>query len=652
MNDQIQEIPRHSPVYPLPSDYPDLTEDGRRLARINATRQWLIKGGTIEERASRLIASTWFFDTHYLHPDPEDNFDPGFYDSEPLPTPAYHWTLSRMWVHPRSAVVAPRGGAKTSHIKKDTLLRIVSAPKYSIVYATSTHENSRSVGQSLKDQAYENRRINDDFAPAFDVRRLKPGRGEKMTATEHFHLNNLSSVRCVSAGTRVRGVRPRVFKLDDPEYDETGSTSMDQIRAYMERLLFKLALPMTFRPDCFVHWVGTFVSKRHYLWQAMETVADPTHPGRMAAVDPRFNLWERAHIYAAWNDPETGALVSCWPQMWPATPAEKERLNLPPSTISIQEMREIMGPAAFNAEMQGLPGNAAELLFKRDTDPKGRHSYWFEEVDHLVNESPISSSTLICWHDPDGTLNRVPLREFLQENRTFITVDTAFTETASSDRRVAHLMAITPKNVLFSLDMWSDRRNDNELLKQTFAMAQRWQARYIFVEVVRESLKLYQRFQHVIQTRMTENFKLAYVPGLEPLRPGSTSKTDKISMLDARFDHALVKLPTFKAHTANPAYARFFDQIDSFNPSAPNGGLAKDDEIDTMAMSTYAIRGRLGARFKNQERPISIETEILAGRKHLPGTTVPIISGLSEIPVDLVLAVQEQSTHADKESVI
>lgn len=637
----IQDIPSHSPLYPLPSDYNELTEKGRTLARVNATRLWLLPFPSAEERANRLIASTWFFDSYYLRPDPEDNFDSGFYDMDPLPTPAYHWTLSRMWVHQRSAVVAPRGGAKTSHIKKDTLLRLVTAPKYSIVYATSTHENSQGVGQSLKDQSYQNRRINDDFSLAYGIDRMKPSRGEKMTSNEHFYLLNGSSLRCVSATTRIRGVRPRIFKLDDPEYDATGSTSMQQMREYMERLLFKLALPMTFRPDCFVHWVGTFVSKRHYLWQAMETIEDPTTHEKVAQ-DPRFNLWERAHIYACWNDPQTGKLVSCWPEMWPADPEEKTRLKLPPSTVSIVEMRDIMGVPAFNAEMQGSPGDAAELLFKRDTDPKGRHSYWFEEVDNLLMEMPASSTTLICWYDPDGTLNRVPLREFLLQNRTFITVDTAYTENASSDLRVCHNMAITPKNVLFSLDLWSDRKNDNTLLKETFAMAQRWQSRYIFVEVVRESLKLYQRFQGVIQTRMTENYSLAYVPGLEPLRPGTTSKTDKIAMLDARFDHGLIKLPTFKSRTASVPYARLFEQIDSFNPLSPNGGLAKDDEIDTLAMSHFVIRGRLGRRRNEATPTVTIATEIMAGRKHLPGTNVPYAAGLSEIPVDLVLALQDQ----------
>jgi len=33
-----------NPLYPLPPDYEELTDKGKRLARVNACRQWLIPG--------------------------------------------------------------------------------------------------------------------------------------------------------------------------------------------------------------------------------------------------------------------------------------------------------------------------------------------------------------------------------------------------------------------------------------------------------------------------------------------------------------------------------------------------------------------------------------------------------------------------------
>jgi hypothetical protein len=36
-----------------------------------------------------------------------------------------------------------------------------------------------------------------------------------------------------------------------------------------------------------------------------------------------------------------------------------------------------------------------------------------------------------------------------------------------------------------------------------------------------------------------------------------------------------------------------FDQIESFNPEAQDGGLEKDDCIDAVAMSQFILKGRL-----------------------------------------------------------
>jgi hypothetical protein len=95
-------------------------------------------------------------------------------------------------------------------------------------------------------------------------------------------LNNGSWLRLLSASSKQRGGRPRRYRLDDPEYDPKSSTPMSVLRAYMDELLFKIVIPMVTRPDTGVDWVGTFVSKRHYLWHAMQT--DETPEGLLAKV--------------------------------------------------------------------------------------------------------------------------------------------------------------------------------------------------------------------------------------------------------------------------------------------------------------------------------------------------------------------------------
>lgn len=576
-------IPFSSPLYPLPADYASLAIEGQRLARANGCRQWAIYDADPDIRAHRLIHATRFFDLYYLHPDPAADFDPLFYDMPPLPTPSMHWDLSRMWASSRfNAAIAPRGSAKSSHMRKDMILRICSMPLYSFCYATSTHENTKFTAQIVRDQAYANSRIQDDFALDFGGS-FKPTRGDKPTGTESFFLNNGSWVRCVSAESRLRGIRPRRFRLDDPEYDERASTSMSVVRQYMDNLLFKIAIPMTLRADCGIDWVGTFVSKRHFLYHAMSVSETPDG---LRAVDPRFDRWARLFIDACYEDKE-GRLQSCWPEMWPASIEEKLRLNMP-SSVSLEEMREIMGVNAFNAEMRGRPGSSEDQYLKIDPSPRGPHAYWFEGADELLYSDPLNTKSLICYTDPDGSQVRTPLVDFLKNARTFITVDTAYTENASSDRRCCGLLAVTPKNQLFLLDLWSDRKTDQVLIDQAFGMAQRWRCPLIAVEVVKESFKLYARFRSTVQTRLTQDIGLTHVPAIRDIRPGTMSKTAKIESLDVRFTHNLIKLPMYRRREA-PWWARLFDQIESFNPEAPNGGLEHDDETDCLIASTPVL---------------------------------------------------------------
>lgn len=610
-------IPREgNDLYPLPSDYESLTADGKRLARVNACRQWTLSSGTPVDIGDRAVASLWFFDTHYLHPDPDNDFDPLFYDQAPRETPAYHWEIVRSWATNRlNVAMAPRGGAKSTLCRKDMLLRMVSEPAFSFVYATSTHDNAKHTGQIVKDQCYNNSRIHDDFGL------LRPARGAKPTGTEYFHLTNGSYLRCVSAESRLRGLRPRRFRLDDPEYDERASTSMSTLRTYMDNLLFRVVLLMVMRGNCGADWIGTFVSKRHFLWHAMQVVQSPSGP---VAADPRFNHWYRLWIRAATEDAD-GRLISCWPDMWPATIAEKEASGNS-HLVSLEEMRSILGPASFASEMLGRPGTSIDQYLKLDTDPRGRHAYWFENVDDALSTAPSLSTASICFLR-DGALVREPLSAFLTNARLFMTVDTAFTENATSDRRVCHLLAITSRNELFSFDLWSDRKPDNILLHRAFTMTALWRCPLIFIEVVRESFKLYQRFRSAVATTLITDMGFSFIPGIRDLRPGLMDKTSKIAALDLRFEHSLVKLPLYRRYTCHP-YSRLFDQIESFNPEADSGGLDKDDEIDTLSMSLFIIRGKLLRDASPSSQPLDPLLALREGRTHLYPGGPSILHGL------------------------
>jgi len=627
-------IPFTSPFYPLPEDYPLLTTEGQRMARTNACRQWQLAGSP-HDRGQARAASVNFFDRYYLWPDEDASFNPSFYDQPPLPTPDMHLAiLAHYGSSNLNAVIAPRGSAKSSLCRKDSLCLLASHPTYSIVYATSSNDNAKASGSAIRDQLYENARLNDDFCPDYAVDRFRPARGVKPTGTELFYTNAGGWVRCISAQSRSRGLRPYKFKLDDPEFDESASTSMQVIRDYMSRLLFKIALPMVLRRGAGIDWTATFVSKRHYAWSAMSTVKN--EKGETVAEDPRFNYWNRLLIVAAIPDPaDPTRYISCWEQMWPSSIESRIAQGIS-DPISIPEIRVRMGAAAFDAEMQAKPGDSDSTFFHLETSLKGRHSWWLESVDDLFASDPFSSSATICWLR-NGSPQHLPLGQFLRSCRIFLTVDTAYTEKTTSDRRACSLLAIDAKNTLFVLDMWSDQKGDAILMKNALSICQAWLCPIVFVEVVKESIKLYQRFRSAVTTRVVSDMGFTHSPAVRDLRPGLLEKTAKIATLDIRFEHDLIKIPLFRRYD-RPWWTRLCEQIEGFSPESDNGGLEKDDEIDTVAMSLLIIKSKL---LRNSTpTPTSLLdplTSLREGTTTLPdGTSIMQGLPLSAVPADII----------------
>lgn len=581
-----------NPNYPLPPDYDTLTDDGQRQARVNACNQWLIPEEDPIDRGNHLVASVWFFDRYYLSPDDEADFNPLFYDDTPLETPDFHWVLLRQWASYRmTAAVAPRGSAKSYLNCKDMLLRLVTRPAYSFVYATSTHPNAREVGERIKRQLIHNQRLNDDFAPEFEGNRIIPRRGEGSFSTEHMILNNGSWLRLLSASSKQRGGRPRRYRLDDPEYDPKASTPMSVLRAYMSELLFKIVIPMVTRPDTGVDWVGTFVSKRHYLWHAMQL--EDTPEGKRAK-DPRFNRWSRLVIPAAIE--EDGVLSSCWPDMWPTTKAERLTLSVTKprfkEALSLEEIREAIGSANFSSEYLAAPGDGEAAFFGDLDDIK--HGWWYEEIDDRLDR-PLTSSTYICWHEKlkDSTvLRRQPLSEFLTGGcRLFMTADTSHTSGKDSDYKVACLMAVTSNNDILVLDLWARQGQESDLVKAIFEMADRWRCPTVHPEVIRQGVSLYNALTSIVSTRANDMAGTEHLPKIVKLNPGMAEKQEKIAGLQFRFEHGKIKFPLWRRDQL--PWRVLFDQIESFNPEAQDGGLEKDDCIDAVSMSQFVLRGRL-----------------------------------------------------------
>lgn len=628
--------------YPLPKDYGSLTTDGQRQARVNACRLWTTKGKTSKEIGDAFVAGMRFFDMWYLEPNPEADFDPLFYDDKPLRTPNFHFDIQKMWAtSQRNIVIAPRGSAKSFLVRKSCLFRMLSRPMFSILYATSTNDNAKGTGQALKDQFQHNLRIHDDWNPEFSDNRIVPKRGEAPFGTELMHLRNGSWLRCISAESRQRGGRPRRYVLDDPEYDPKASTSMALIRQYMDDLLFKVVLPMVMRAGCGVDWLATFVSRRHYAWHALQTHLN--QKGESIAADPRFNLWSRMIVKAAYEDKE-GKLVSCWPDMWPATREEKAVNPEWKDRVSLEEIKEIIGTSNFLAEYMANPGQSSDSYFPPLN--KEAHGWWLEDVDEVYETDPRSSSTLMCWYSGAEELpTKMKMRNFLASCRLFMTMDTSYTSTTDSDFKVACLMAINSENELFVLDLWGKQCQEQFLIQEGFRMADRWKVPTIHPEAVKQGLSLFHGLDSIVRTRASEMAGVTHLPGIKKLNVGMADKSSKIASLALRFEHGKIKMPLWNQ---KGAWVRLYDQIGQFNPDAADGGLQHDDEIDCVAMSQFVLRGRLRKFVPDIEQPKNALEEIKNGRyESEEGVSYAHTLDLSKISAADILNVIDEISRKD-----
>ncbi len=630
-------------LYPLPADYLSLTEEGQRLARVNACSLWQLPG-TPEERQAAMEASVWFFDHHYLWPDPEADFDPLYYDDPPCATALFHRAMWRTWGSSRASLfVFPRGAAKSTSLRT-SLLPLILTRNFSVIYATSSHDNAELTGHKLKTQLRENQRIVDDFSPSFPNGRIVPRRGQAAFGSSLLYLTNQSWVRMMSAESKSRGGRPHLYALDDPEHDPKASTSMETLRAYMLQLIFKIVMPMLTRPGCSVRWTATFVSKQHLAWYAMQTVEEG---GLVRALDPRFGRWDRTLVKAEWTD-KAGRRRSCWPEMWPLTVAERDADPSLEGRVTLEEIREDVGPQVYAYEYMGEPGESDQKCFPALTPAE--HGWWLSESD---GHEGWNSKTKINWRDQRGELRSQPLNEFLQQSRVFVTSDTSFSSRPDSDWKVSTVMALTSANELFVLDIWGGKTNQPRLVQETFRLADLWHASAIYPEVVSASIDYYHELDGLSRQRATEMTGTQWIPAVVPLTiPKNLSKTNRIESLTTRFRHKLLKLPLHRRYDAH--WAQLFDQIEGFNPEANNGGLEHDDHIDTVSMSLIVLKGKPARPFIHVEEQLDpLEQLRLGHTRDRHGDLLLPKLDFSSLPVDTVLGlIDTPTTGPSRESAV
>ena len=610
----VRRIPRDSGLWPLPADYFELANaEAQRRARVNACRQYLLDWGSPDENANVFAACVSYFDREYLWPDPDNDFYPNFYDQPPLPEAPFHYFMQRAyWKSTFMVMVAPRGGTKTMQILKRTLLRAVAERGFSCVYATSTHSLARTRGALLRTQFRMNPRITSDWEPEYGGRLAPTSRGELTFNAEHMSLYNGSVVVCCSAFSRQRGRRPITYEFDDPEYDPSSkNTDLQARRDELADVLFSVICPMMTRPGSRLPWTGTFISPQHLLWSAVD--ADTTKDGRRVPADPRFAEWSRYVIKAAQEDDRGNLVRSNWPHMWPLDHDELRALDLPESTFTLARIRRMLGEPVFQAEMQANPGVIHGSYFPVNRASDETHDlfgYTIEDEDEHTYTDPTRTRAVVRWNRWEGNHPvpmSFPLSDLVNQCRTFITVDTAYSTSKSADWKVAHVLLWTPQKEMFSLDLYDTHEEEFVFAQSVLRLADRWRSVVVYPEVTNTQQSLYKTLLQYAQDNVLVDQGVTHVPGVRPLHTGRESKTSRIASLRVWFDLRKIHLPFFRAHT--PAYTRLFDQLEGFSPEVKEGGLRHDDHLDTLEMA---------------QRTAKISTDRLQEAASDPGATDPL----------------------------
>lgn len=645
-----------NPLYPLPAEYEELGPQEQRLARVNAVRQWTVTPeqatdelrkvhplwGKLDAFGRQVLVNDYlgtafkaavnFFDMYYLMPDLETDFNPGFYGDTVVPHAAFHddilWDLG---VYDSNLEVAPRGSSKTTTLRRMMMATMLSRDNTPIFYCTSSDRNTAETADIMRDQLYRNPRIQDDWRAEMPTGRIKPNRGELRTGIEAFALGNRSRASLYSASAKIRGGRPFWFVLDDPEYDPSASTSMANIRANMNRLIFSVAMPMVMTRAARIVWTATFISKRHFAWMAAETEPQAGPDGKIIerCRIPEFDYWNRRIVLAAKTD-ASGELVSCWPHMWPINAEERTRLRLPVRTKTLVEIRSKIGAAAFAAEFMAQPGTGESVFFEMKARDHGWSVLKTSIDDHYAN-APWKSTAIIQWMVGD-TSRESTLKDLLARCKLFIVSDTSKTHNQGSDFKVNTLMGLDPEQNLFVFDMWAGKKPLHVQSAQALDMARKWHCPKICPEMIDDGITLARMMQNTILA-LSRLGGQEFLPSVKGFSPGFASKSAKIAALHPRVERGQLKLP-FHLRMRRPWFD-LFEQFEGFNPDANDCGLQHDDHLDTVSMSEF-VTGARSRKKKDGDGEGKTVMELLKGGMVIQKETgMPLIGMLDLSKISL-----------------
>ncbi|KKN17686.1 hypothetical protein LCGC14_0963450 [marine sediment metagenome] len=578
-------FPRSSPYWPLPKDYWELTANGQRMSRVNATGL----SGTPE-----LEVVGWaFFRETYLVPR-----GPAWYRTGFSPSPPSHYKWVQDW-HSHDLLVhaAPRGTCKTTVNLEDILRKIITTPYWECALFLATQAFCGDRLGRLMGEIENNELLNNDFG------RLKAKRGAGVwNRGSRMDLMNGSSVRAIPITGAALGVRPSgLIVLDDVEKSDDLVQTPSDLRENFEKFFFNAIYPMARSPGFSIpiRIIGTLYNRRMFIYW--------------------LNNTDDSRVKGFWKRTLMSILDMNWEVMDEDWQAE-EKLRL--------------GVASFNAQYMNDPGTAADRVLSIHPE---LNTYWLEDLDDAAYNDHANSQAICVTHclkgvrkTGDGDELPVPIiqhrswSEVVSGMRRFITVDSSRTTTPTSDFSVVHVMGFENshehRDTLYSLDIWVGRVRPEELLRKVYQMAIKWDVNLVGVEAYNLQSEFYERTRDNLPELYGQN---KTIPRVIPLKFSTKlSKADKIMQMEWRFRHFRMKLPIDRR--SESGYTRLFYEVENFTEDMAL--LDHDDAIDTLAMHTAIGKQHKGVA-PDIYRPVNLIEKMRAGEGEVYG--VPAMSGIN-----------------------
>lgn len=573
--------------YPLPADYPDLTADGQRSARVAAVSSWQ----TPEEfvQAWALFRSLYFF-----------QLPTGmFYTTGICPSPTAHYD----WVHDymaytKNIMAAPRGSAKSIIIGKEIpILLSLTRPFSHIILLLSNNDMVVDRFETFMEQFEQNEFLQHDFG------RVHPKRGSaEIWNHSHLKLLNGSVLRGISIDSRKRGPRATDLILDDPEYDPKNEAIETDFRNCLETLVFRQMLPML-EVGCRFFWIGTMLSRRSALWAAC------------MGEDPRFRFWNR-RVYSLVHYDGHGRAHYMWESKWDAKAASR--------------MRKEYGAAAFETEFQNNPVSTTDKPLRLH-DPYNLYEIVGDQVRWRIpgahGAAELAEEPYASWR---GGLACIML------------VDPTHTTKITSDFAAAVVLGVDARRWWWVLDLRLGHWIDTELAAQVYDLGRKWNVAIIGVESVVFQDHIRQALAADIVERQQGDTQV-WRPLVYPIKYSSKlSKPSRIAnSLSVRLAQYTLRLPAHLRHLW--PMNELFLQIENFTLDLAL--LPHDDALDALALAGYCPMPTPGSSVAWGGLDNSIEAQLRAGRTVDRVTGLPLRLFINPQTINPALIAELDATH-------